>query len=181
MLPQSKTQEWLSEANFKTITTMAGLNIARDEGDFGFDGYLSEPWARNGSILPGTGFIGIQIKSIVGATITKEFVSYRLKLRTYDILRDTRFSFPTLLILFVLPNPSASAWVSFQENATSINGVAYWYNLRGMPKHETKTSYANARVTIKIPRSQQFNVDSATSLWKSFQKGKPFPTARRSS
>jgi len=179
MLPNSKTQEWLSEANFKTVTTMAGLNIARDDGDFGFDGYLSEPWARDGSVFPGTGFIAIQIKSVTGARVTEEFVTYRLKLRAYDILRDTSFSFPSLLILFVLPSSNTSEWVTCQEDTTSINGAAYWHDLKGMRKHETKTNYADAKVTIKIPRSQQFSIAGANSLWNSFKLGEPLATARK--
>lgn len=178
MLFPSKTQEWLSEAHFKTITTMVGLNIARDDADFGFDAYLSEPWQQNGRYFPGTKFLAVQLKSVVGAKIDDDEVHYRLKLRAYDILRDTAFSFPALLVLFVLPPDNQKLWVSSSEHGMTINASAYWHSLKGAPQHKPDGQPANTTVPIAIPRHQQFTVAGLLHIWQQFNTDLDFSAPR---
>lgn len=72
---------------------------------------------------------------------------------------------PRILIVVLLPNDETE-WMSHSEDELVLRRCGYWLSLRGQPATENSTN-----VTVKLPRTQLFDVDQLTGLMARAQAG----------
>lgn len=98
--------------------------------------------------------IDLQLKSTSSADLRNDTLAFRLKLKNYDDLRETKRFVPIMLVVQVL-HRDPNEWLAVDEDSLLLKHCCYWYSLKGLPSIETD------QTTIHIPRSQ---VLSPTSL-----------------
>ena len=113
-----------------------------------------------------TGFkLDIQAKSSVTARVEASEVIYSMEVKTYNDLRDTSVGTPRILVLLVLPRDEEQ-WVHIDQTRFMIRGSAYWMSLRGKGGGTNRE-----RVTVSIPRSNLFTVESLKRIMDSVKHG----------
>ena len=98
--------------------------------------------------------LDVQLKSVCADELdpNRDFISYPLKVRNYDLLRDRNPNItPAILLLYVLPR-EAEKWVQVLPTELLLKGRAYWVSLDQYPTTTNTTS-----VTIELPSVQVFN------------------------
>jgi hypothetical protein len=104
--------------------------------------------------------IDFQLKATSQECLEGDNVSFSLPLKNYNDLRDKDCTAPHYLLVMVL-DPDDGLWLQSDENSLLIRRCGYWMDLRGLP--ETSNT---AAVTIKIPRSQRFDVGALRTMLK---------------
>ncbi len=159
LLSDQDREEALSRAYVEAVAAGAGyvtgtMNLDRD----GIDIEIK----AGGAMRPS---IGLQLK----ATITLKDdgtggFRYPLKRRNYDLLRiETQV--PRILVVLRLPTAKDN-WLTISPEALILRHCAYWVSLNNAIDVDTETS-----VTISIPQSQQFNVNSLQQLMEQSRNG----------
>jgi hypothetical protein len=72
---------------------------------------------------------------------------------------------PRLLVVLDLPREKCE-WMSISEDGLILRRRAYWVNLKGLPETTNQTS-----VTISIPMSNQFTVESLQAMMEQSRTG----------
>ncbi len=99
--------------------------------------------------------LGVQMKCTSANVLADEHLSIRIPLKNYDDLRDERFLVPRILVVVYVPD-DINHWLCHSEDKLALHHCGYWKSLSGM---EAYTGKGN-KVTIHIPRNQQFTVES---------------------
>jgi hypothetical protein len=103
------------------------------------------------------GQLDLQLKASSLQVVKDDHVVQKLKKKHYDVLRTTQVHIPRLLVTLALPE-GVAAWHDQSEAELRLMKCAYWMSLRGMPATD------QASITVKIPRSNVFNVDALQDL-----------------
>ncbi|KQY31425.1 hypothetical protein ASD42_22615 [Nocardia sp. Root136] len=103
--------------------------------------------------------LDVQLKCSSSAVEDDDTVRWRLKSDNYDDLRDPFRMNPIILVLVLVPKEFES-WVSLDAERMSIQARGYWVSLRDRPESATDT------ITVKIPKSNIYDVSSLLSIMK---------------
>jgi hypothetical protein len=99
----------------------------------------------------------VQLKATAQDALQGDHMIYPLPVKNYNELREET-AIPRLLIVLFLPE-DPKLWLESSEECMISRRCAYWVSLLGMQDTpNTKT------VTVRLPRSQLFSVDSLRGL-----------------
>ena len=132
--------------------------------DYGIDVTVNEIIDANGHFFESGFRLDIQAKSSVNAKVEKDFVTYALEVKAYETLR-VESQVPRILVLLVLP-AHESQWVDQDEERLILRKCAYWVSLRGRGPITNQ-----ARITIRIPRTNLFAVEGLRSIMEMVKQG----------
>jgi Domain of unknown function (DUF4365) len=108
--------------------------------------------------------IEFQAKATALEAISEDHLTFALSLKNYEELGTTTLV-PRILVVVALPNNSDD-WLSVTEAELSLRRCGYWLSLSGYPPTQNTTS-----VTVKLPRTQIFNVQQLSELMSRAEKG----------
>lgn len=112
--------------------------------------------------------LDIQVKCTGQTRFLKtNYLSFPLKIKNYNDLRQTDTHNPQILVVIVVPS-AIEQWLLHSEKSLAIHHCGYWVSLAGMPERETDD------VSIRLPRNQQFSVESLEWMMGSLSENGAF-------
>ena len=163
----NQSKEEVSCVCVNLVAAVAGYEFQRAErlsDSDGVDGTIIALGTKGGRRRPR---FDVQIKSTSKdiLNINNEYISYPLKVKNYEELRDENVQAPQILILVLLPNDKNKVFQQSEEGI-NINCSIYWISLRGYPP--TTNEYT---VTVRLPRNQVFNKQALNSIMQRISAG----------
>ena len=160
LMTDSDQEEALSLVYAKAVAARAGYVTARPDLD---RDSIDLRIQAGGAMRPA---LELQLKATVNLT-TRDggYFHFPLKRRNYDQLRIETQT-PRLLVVLDLPKETEQ-WVTITEDELVLRRRAYWLNLNGFAETDNQSS-----VTVRIPRSNVFDVDNLRSLMEQSQQGR---------
>jgi hypothetical protein len=162
-MAHSLKQEFFSRAYALAVISASGHNYSKPEIDLGIDFTISGTSFGVPSPFPS---IHVQIKSTVLDRMDGTFFKYRLDRESYDRLRGP-MSAPFLLVVVAVPR-LVKDWLTASEVALTLRRCGYWISLAGHPPRDQQT------ITLDIPRSQRFSVQSLQGMMDALEQGGTF-------
>lgn len=148
---ESTRKERFSLAYIHAVAARAGFEMVETHVDVdSVDGLLRSTAGRRPQI-------DFQAKASSQDILKVDHLAYSLKLKNYEDLRAETVN-PRILIVVLLPNDETE-WMSHSEDELVLRRCGYWLSLRGQSATENSTN-----VTVKLPRTQLFDVDQLTGL-----------------
>lgn len=108
----------------------------------------------------------IQLKATSSLQLKPGSLSFPLGLKNFRELRVTT-AIPRLLVVLLLPKNPAE-WLETSEECMISRQCAYWASLLGM-----KETSNFRKVSVRLPRSQQFNVEQLHRLMERVSSQEP--------
>jgi hypothetical protein len=162
---ESHIKEGLSRAYAIAVAHKAGMNFARPDYDYGFDGIFRDIQNINGRYCDSGWNIDIQLKATVNVLQESDYIKYDLEAKNYNDLVSTEAGTPRMLVLFVLPKDQAE-WLNISEEGTILKNCAWWCSFKGMEP----TNNANT-VRVSIPKNQLLTEVSLRELMNKVKMG----------
>mgnify|MGYP000662724646 CR=1 FL=1 len=106
----------------------------------------------------------VQLKCTYAHHPDGEYLTYPLSLKNYNDLRRHCMN-PRILIVVHTPE-NCEHWIQQNENSITLNHLAYWVSLKGMPDTSNTTT-----VSIKIPTSQIITIETLRNLMNKLANG----------
>ncbi len=159
-MDDSNQQEFYSLAYALAVISSAGYNYARPIVDRNSIDCIIQGTAPATHPFP---CIYAQIKSTAIDRMSPQSFTYRLKRKNYDDLRRP-VGVPFILIVVVVPR-DISKWITASEASLLMRRCGYWLSLRGYPDVNQDL------ITLTIPRSQQFTVESLQAMMTALERG----------
>lgn len=151
-----KLQEQFSLAFVHAIATVAGFTMTR----VGVDRQSVDLTVESGQT--GTPYehprIELQLKSTSLDNGYGEHLSYPLPIKNYNDLRKKTLV-PRLLVIISVKSNIPREWLSEEPETLILRGKGLYYSLSGLPESTNKTT-----VSIRVPRTQRFTVESLKNL-----------------
>lgn len=94
--------------------------------------------------------LDVQLKCTAEDLGTATEISFPLKQKNYEDLRDSNISVPIILVVVQVPD-SPSGWIVAGDSKLEVFRAAWWISLRGYPAN---TNTGNT--TVRIPQTQRF-------------------------
>ena len=157
-----KIKEDLSICYLKTITAVKGIAVERIEHDEDSVDVIIKKVLNIDKNVPFNSQISVQLKSTSSKSqysISKQEISYKLKVKNYNDLR-MRASMPSILALLILPEEKEE-WTKWTPDELIIKGKMFWLSLQDKEECDNKDN-----VTVKIPKENILNADTIESLIK---------------
>jgi hypothetical protein len=118
--------------------------------------------------------LAVQLKATSTLRLGAKHLTFPLKRKNYQDLR-VRSLIPRILLVLVLPeNPRE--WIETTEECMISRRCTYWLSLLGMPERGNASS-----VSVRLPRSQRFDVEQLQGLIDSKSTASGRATRRASS
>lgn len=111
--------------------------------------------------------LDIQVKAHQGPKVDDDPFSEILGTKSYDDLRGTNYQIPRILVVVHVP-VDIGEWCAHSEDELLLRRCGYWLSLRGSPATPNKTN-----ITVKLPRSNRFDVAGLTRLMTLVAEGTP--------
>ena len=92
-------------------------------------------------------------------------ISFPLKVKNYEELRDDTVLVPRLLVVVLVPD-DVGDWLSDTESELSLRRSGYWVSLRGEPATQNSST-----VSVQIPRGQRLNPDGLRGIMQRIGSG----------
>jgi hypothetical protein len=162
-MPHSLQQEFFSRAYALAVISASGFNYSKPEIDLGIDFTVSGTSFSVPSPFPS---IHVQIKSTVLDRVRGGHFKYLLDRKSYDRLRGPMTA-PFLLVVVAVPR-GADRWLTVTESEMTLRRCGYWVSLAGSPAIDEQS------VTLNMPRSQQFTVESLQTMMHALEQGGAF-------
>ena len=108
----------------------------------------------------------VQLKTTASPQLKPDYLTYPLKLKNYQDLREETLV-PKLLVVLMLPK-SPAEWLEATEECMILRQCAYWASLLERPGIGNST-----RVSVRLPRVQQFSVDQLQGMMRRISTGEP--------
>lgn len=169
LLPPIETESELSYAYLHAVAAMAGMSCecsGRHVDKLGIDATVTaaEQFTPESVLTDLT--LAIQLKATINVPSEQNGrLSYFIKGRDrYDKLRTSAVSIPRILVVLFLPKDAAD-WMHQTEEQLAIKKCAWWVSLRGAPETDNDSG-----VTVYLPRSQVFNVQSLRDIMTRLSK-----------
>lgn len=89
---------------------------------------------------------------------------FPLPIKNYNDLRISSLV-PRILVVVLVPK-SLDDWLRHSETEMCLRRCGYWVSLREQPETQNLTA-----VTVELPRSNQFTVESITSVMNRISQG----------
>lgn len=151
-------KEEVSCAYVSFVASVAGYSFQRADrisDNDGIDATIIAPGKIGPKRRPR---IDVQIKCTSLDICDDQRVSYPLKIKNYEELRDENVDAPQILVVVLVPD-NPDNWFIESEQEQRINFSSYWISLRGRPPTQNTTTK-----TIYIPRENLFTVNSLRNI-----------------
>ncbi len=159
----TQQQEQFSKAYVRAIAAVTGLRVSEPEvDDDSIDMTLA---ARGGNQAVRSAKLDLQLKCLAQGKLALPHLSYQLKIKNYDDLRDTGVMVPRVLVVVVIPK-QPKPWLLHNAARLTLYHCAYWISLRGMAAMPGQNS-----VVVKLPRSQYFSVTGVGAIMNRIASG----------
>lgn len=161
-----KIKEDLSICYLKTIAAVQGIAVERIEHDEDSVDVIIKKVIITDENIPFNSQVSVQLKSTSSKSqysISKEEVSYKLKVKNYNDLCIPA-SMPSILAVLILPEEK-DEWTMWTPEELMIKGKMFWLSLQDKEVSENKEN-----VTVKIPRENILNADTIENLIKKAAK-----------
>jgi Domain of unknown function (DUF4365) len=159
LLTDTDSESALSIAYVYAVAAGAGYNCGEPAGPDRDS--IDIQIAAGGGMRPK---LDIQLKATTKLKKTSSNYSFPLKKKNYDDLR-VETQTPRILVILDLPIEHEK-WLQIGDDKLTISRYAYWVSLSGKPDSDNETS-----VTISIPVSNRFDVESLKRLMEQSRKG----------
>jgi Domain of unknown function (DUF4365) len=152
----TQRQEQFSLAYIRAVASVAGFNTSKpDVDDDSIDLSVSARGPQHTVRAP---HVDMQVKGPVDFRSCEEHISYSIKLKNYNDLRDATVMIPRILVVVCLPQ-TLDDWLYHEEAGLTLRRCGYWVSLRGKPPSDNQHT-----VTVELPRLQQFTVGSLQAI-----------------
>jgi hypothetical protein len=164
---ENEQKQQLSVAYVHAIASRAGYtcqvqSVDEDSVDvmIGARGYIGDRAALRSPRIE------VQLKATSSARLERDHLTFRLPVKNYREL-GVRTLIPRLLVVLALPKQPAE-WLETTEECMISRRCAYWLSLLGW--RETANT---SKVSVRLPRSQQFTVDQLRGLMERVSREEP--------
>jgi hypothetical protein len=154
-------KEQFSNAFIYAVASAAGCSVAKPSVD-----HDSIDWTISNR-LPRRPKLDIQLKSTANDGTFGAVFPFSLKRKNYDDLRITDLIAPRILIVVLLPTQSDN-WIKASPEELILRRCAYWISLAGLPESTNEAS-----ISIEVPSSQAFTVQSLNELMQKTDQRQP--------
>lgn len=156
----TQRKEQFSQAYVHAVASAAGYAMFHHSvDDDSIDLGIAQRIGYRG--LPRAPRLDLQLKCTAETNWKNDVLSFALKKKNYDDLREVELTVPRILVVVCVPE-SPDDWVDQNEERMVLRHCGYWYSLKGLPERpEVKTS-----VTVKIPRKNALTVVSLHELMR---------------
>ena len=144
-------KEQFSIAYLHAVASRAGFNLVRPDVDNDSIDVQIGATRAFGTVRRAPQ-IGIQAKCTETDDGQGPHISYTLKLKNYEDLRDENVHLPRILV--VLCVPAMEQWLQQTDEQMILRRCAYWVSLRGAAESENDTGQV-----VHVPRAQLFTVE----------------------
>ena len=166
LLHVTDREDVFSFAYVVAIIGSAGYNFGRDYLDRDSED-LYVKHRTSSDFIPYYKRLGIQTKCTFSCKANEQgLIPFRLKRKNYDDLRTT--SEPHVLVVVTVPDEMQGC-TEFGTDHLLLRHRAYWVSLRSYPPLRSDDQ---ASVTVQVPISQEFTVNSLHQLMAMIAQGK---------
>jgi hypothetical protein len=158
----NQQKELFSKAYVRAVAAVAGFSVDRLELDFNSIDLQITAGSGDGSICFPE--LKLQLKCTSRDVIDGDWIRFPLKVKNYNDLRRNVLV-PRILVVVLVPD-NLEDWVQQSEAEMCMRYCGYWMSLRGMS--ETQNT---AAVTVSLPRSNQFTVQTLKSMIQRISEG----------
>lgn len=156
-------KEQFSRAYVQAVAAVAGFAWSEPSvDDDSIDLTLSD---RGGGGTIRSPKLDLQLKCHAHPAPTEPTISYPVKIKNYDDLRDDTVMVPRILVVVLVPDQLAD-WMNHTETALALRRCGYWISLRGLPTTTNTTT-----VSVTMNRTSQFSVDGLTQIMQRIRTG----------
>jgi len=153
-------KEMFSIAFVRAVAATAGYNVYRQEVD---DDSIDIGISARGPVgSVRSPKLDVQLKCTADGILSSDYLTYQIKLKNYDDLRQGDYQNPRILVVVTVPEDVAD-WLTQTDKRPVLSHCGYWVSLLGRPA-VTSTSKKNPRVTVYMPRKQPFTVDQLKEI-----------------
>ena len=146
---QTWRMEQFSRAYVQAVAAAAGVSVAKPEvDDDSIDLTLQR---RTVGTIRRSPRLDLQLKATYADCLSHDQLSYDLKVKNYDDLRDTALAVPRILVVVLLP-ANVEKWVDHSEDQLALFRCGYWLSLRGMEQTDNAT-----KRRVHLDRRSVFN------------------------
>lgn len=161
----NRAKESMSLAYLRAIAAQAGFNTRCYEHDEGVDVEIGSSKAlernKNGKRLPGF-FLSFQAKSTSDRRFIDTALSYDLKVKNYNDLRDPDAS-QQFLFVYLLPT-SPNHWIRYGESTgCRLSHIGYFLDLKGAPPVDRDPK---STIAVRIPMCNRLTAHTLIALYK---------------
>ena len=158
----NQQKELFSKAYVRAVAAVAGFSVDRLELDFNSIDLQITAGSGEGSICFPE--LKLQLKCTSRDVIDGDRIRFPLKVKNYNDLRRNVLV-PRILVVVLVPD-NLEDWMQQSEAEMCMRYCGYWISLRGMPETQKTTT-----VTVSLPRSNQFTVQTLKSMIQSISEG----------
>lgn len=158
----NQQKEQFSNVYVRAVVTVAGYSLYRPEVDD--DSIDLGIVARSGTGKVQAPRLELQLKCTSTNILDGRCARFPLPIKNYNDLRITSLV-PRILVVVLVPK-SPDDWLHHSETEMCLRRCGYWVSLREQPTTQNSTA-----VTVELPRSNQFNVESITSVMNRISQG----------
>lgn len=149
--------EEFSYAYVHAVASVAGYSVERIKVDYDSIDLLIKSDDDSGEFTSPQ--IDCQLKSTGQArVIHDDAIKFPLPMKNYRKLRGTKNYIERILVVVVVP-PQVNDWITQSDERLAMCHCGYWTSLKGYPESQNIDN-----VTIEIPKTQQFSVDTLKQL-----------------
>lgn len=153
-------KEDLSICYLKAISVINGIALEQFHHDEDSTDVVIKKFLKTSEGIDFNSQVSVQLKSTSSLsqyTISKDEITYRLKVKNYNDL-CAESAMPSILALFILPEDE-NEWISWDERELLIKGQMFWLSLQGKEKSTNIDS-----VSVKIPKKNRISKDTIEGL-----------------
>lgn len=159
----NQQKEQFSNAYVRAVAAVAGFTCYKPEPDVdSVDWCIAAVGGRGTTRSPK---VELQLKCTSRDVMDDKVIGYPLKIKNYDDLRADNYQVPRILVIVLVPD-KLEDWLRQSEDEMAMRHCGYWVSLRSQPQTDNEAS-----VTVRIPRVQQFTVDSLKELMERISNG----------
>jgi hypothetical protein len=159
----NQRKEQFSNAYVRAVASVAGYALYKpDVDDDSIDWGIADRGGRGTLRSPK---VELQLKCSGRDILTDEDLRFPLKVKNYNELRHENYQVPRILVVVLVPG-RIEEWLKHSEESLAMHHCGYWRSLRGRPDTDNAST-----VTVRVPRSQQFTVESLTSIMDRIREG----------
>jgi len=159
----NQQKEQFSNAYVSAVVSVAGYALYKPQvDDDSIDWGIADRGGRGTIRSPK---VDLQLKCSGRHILADEEVGFPLKVKNYNELRPENYQVPRILVVVLVPD-RIEEWLKHSEESLAMHHCGYWCSLRGNPEADNTST-----VTVRVPRSQQFTVESVTSIMDRIREG----------
>lgn len=163
MLSEQNIESELSYAYLHAVAVRGGFSCSHTDrhlDDVGVDAQINEDGRQLAANSSLTSFaLHVQLKATRQEPVEQGGrFPFRLRVRQYNHLRETRLVTHRIMVVLYLPADPAE-WLRHSEDALIAKRCAYWVSLRG-----ASVSQNAEYQTVYIPRTQVLSIESLTEI-----------------